>query len=186
MKKIIIGIDPGLTGGIVKKEQGGKILSYCSMPLQFVRWKYYTNKKGQRDKSAVNELDLQAIRKIIYTDVESLRNTVVGIERQQAMVRYENGKQISQGVASTFKTGYNFGLLLGLFEGLRVPYYKIQARVWKKHFGLDNDKNKSRELALKMSGENFTVKKTPDHNICEAFLIAEYAESRLDEIKDEK
>lgn len=48
-----------------------------------------------------------------------------------------------QGVSSTFAFGRNLGVILGVLEAFEVPYTYAEPRTWKKHFGLNKDKQKS-------------------------------------------
>jgi crossover junction endodeoxyribonuclease RuvC len=80
-----------------------------------------------------------------------------------------------QGVSSTFKFGQSYGAIRGVLAALRIQTHVVSPAVWKRHFRLDSDKEKSRSLALR------TFPKTPqhfarkrDHNRAEASLLAVY------------
>lgn len=80
-----------------------------------------------------------------------------------------------QGVSSTFKFGTAYGSVLGVLGALGIRTVLVHPTVWKKHFRLDRDKEKSRALALR------TFAKTPkcfarkkDHGRAEASLLALY------------
>jgi hypothetical protein len=80
-----------------------------------------------------------------------------------------------QGVSSTFKFGQAYGAALGILAALEIPVRLVAPSVWKRHFKLDSDKEKSRSLALR------TFSKTPqhfarrrDHSRAEAALLALY------------
>ena len=80
-----------------------------------------------------------------------------------------------QGVSSTFKFGAAYGCLLGVLGALQIRTILVAPAVWKKHFRLDADKEKSRALALRTfakSPEHFARKK--DHGKSEASLLALY------------
>jgi hypothetical protein len=92
---------------------------------------------------------------------------VVIVERVASMPK--------QGVASTFKFGMSYGCLLGVLGALQVRTILVAPAVWKRHFKLDSDKEKSRALALR------TFAKTPEHfarkrddGRAEASLLAVY------------
>ena len=76
-----------------------------------------------------------------------------------------------QGVASTFKFGQANGVLIGILAALHVPMHFITPCTWKKFYGLDANKEKSRLKALQLfpkSAAFFAKKK--DHNKAEASL----------------
>jgi Holliday junction resolvasome RuvABC endonuclease subunit len=81
-----------------------------------------------------------------------------------------------QGVSSTFKFGRSFGTVIGVVQASNVQLHFVTPTKWKKHFNLPSDKDRARELALRMfpnSTQHFTRKK--DHGRAEAALIALYA-----------
>jgi crossover junction endodeoxyribonuclease RuvC len=80
-----------------------------------------------------------------------------------------------QGVSSTFKFGTAFGAILGVLAALEIRTSLVTPQVWKRHFRLDADKEKSRALALRTfpkTSQHFARKK--DHGRAEASLIALY------------
>lgn len=80
-----------------------------------------------------------------------------------------------QGVSSTFKFGRATGVLDGILGTLLIPSRSASPTVWKKHWRLDKDKEKSRALAIQLfpaCATHFSRKK--DHNRAEAALIARY------------
>jgi hypothetical protein len=91
------------------------------------------------------------------------------VERVGAMPR--------QGVASTFKFGASYGCLHGILGALQIRTVLVAPTVWKRHFCLDSDKEKSRALALRTfakSPEHFARKK--DDGRAEAALLAVYGD----------
>ena len=84
-----------------------------------------------------------------------------------------------QGVASTFKFGMSFGAALAVPCCLRVPLQLVAARIWKKHFTLDKDKEKSRALAIRLWPGGRQFERVRDHNRAEAALIARYGWDRF-------
>ena len=83
-----------------------------------------------------------------------------------------------QGVASTFAFGKGFGYILGVVESSGIPYQLVSPNKWKKHFGLNSDKNKSVEMAKRFfPAQTFlpTSRCTkPSDGMAEACLIALY------------
>jgi len=52
-----------------------------------------------------------------------------------------------QGVSSSFNFGVSFGIARGVVGALHIPVIFVTPTKWKKHFGLNADKEKSRALA---------------------------------------
>lgn len=82
-----------------------------------------------------------------------------------------------QGVASTFKFGESFGMLLGLLAATDIEYTKVTPAVWCKKFGLKRGKgesntdwkNRHKQLAQELFSDVDVTHATAD-----ALLIAEY------------
>jgi len=108
-----------------------------------------------------SEIDLASVIDLLL-DYE---RDVVVIEEQQSMPK--------QGVASTFKTGMNFGILIGAIETLEYPLVRIRAVEWKRANGLlGKDKAASRRLASELwprHRDHFKLVK--DDGMAEAALI---------------
>jgi crossover junction endodeoxyribonuclease RuvC len=88
------------------------------------------------------------------------------------------GAMPKHGIASTFKFGTSYGCLLGVLGALQIRTVLVTPQIWKRHFRLDSDKEKSRALALR------TFAKTPepfgrkrDDGRAEASLLALYGAS---------
>lgn len=144
----VLGIDPGVTGGLAALFDDGRIEA-CDIP------------------NVAGEVDVEAVLRII----EGYRLTAAIIERANAMPK--------QGVSSTFKYGVAYGSLRTTVALLKIPTHLVAANKWKKHFGLDADKEKSRALAMRLwpGCGLFTRKK--DHGRAEAALIARYGRETL-------
>lgn len=84
-----------------------------------------------------------------------------------------------QGVTSMFNFGFNKGWILGVLYALGIPTQLVSPQKWKRAFGLDNDKQKSIECAMRLY-PNANLYATPrckkmHDGIAEALLMAEYA-----------
>lgn len=58
--------------------------------------------------------------------------------------------------STTFKLGYNFGLVCGLLLGSNIPFREVSPRVWMKEFsliGAKDRKQKARDLVAKLLGK---------------------------------
>lgn len=103
---LIVGIDPGLKGGLCTLEYG-KILDLSPMPVR----------KNEVDHE--NEVDYEKVRDYL----ERRRPHLVIIERQIVIV--------GQNLAASAKTMYSFGAVVGVLIALRIPYEIVSARTWQ-------------------------------------------------------
>lgn len=150
---ITIGIDPGLSGaiGILKD---GKFHTVIDIP---------TTLRGSG--SVKYEIDAAGMRRLIVA------NTVQG-EDHEALVERVNAMP-GQGVSSVFSLGDSFGTCRAVIATMNIPFHLVTPVKWKKHFGLDSDKEKSRALATKLFPEApLELKKHTDR--AEALLMARY------------
>lgn len=143
----ILGIDPGITGGIAFVH--GDKLEAFDIP------------------SVAGEVDVDEVWRLI-------RNA----EPQMAVIEMASSRP-GQGVSSTFKYGAAYGALQACVIACEIPLHRIAAHKWKKHFGLNSDKEKSRALAIRLFPGNglFSLKK--NHGRAEAALIARYGNEVL-------
>ncbi len=141
----VCGIDPGLTGGITFIE-GDEVSAY-RIPVVTVK-----------KKKILNLVRIVDYLKLFNPDM-------VYIEKQQSMPR--------QGVASTFKTGLNYGLYLGLFVALDLKYEEVRAAKWKKDLNVSSDKDLARARAsylLPQASTSWELK--CEDGVAESALIA--------------
>lgn len=141
----VCGIDPGLTGGITFIE-GDEVSAYRT-PVVTVQ-----------KKKILNLVRIVDYLKLFEPDM-------VYIEKQQSMPR--------QGVASTFKTGLNYGLYLGLFVALDLEYIEVRAAKWKKDLNVSSDKDLARARAsylLPQASTSWELK--CEDGVAESALIA--------------
>ena len=150
----IIGIDPGLSGGIAVLDDL-KIFDVFDMPIM---------SEGKKNKNQLNSAQLvNIIKKHIVSG-----DTFVIVEQVGAMP--------GQGVTSMFNFGQTFGSIKGICAALNLPIFYVRPTKWKKHFELINSsKDASRTKAIEMYphiSERLSRKK--DVNKADAILIARY------------
>ena len=151
----IIGIDPGLSGGIAILDDS-KIFDIFDMPVM---------SEGKKNKNQLNSAQLvNIIKRHILTNDE----TFVIVEQVGAMP--------GQGVTSMFNFGQTFGSIKGICAALGLPIFYVRPAKWKKHFELINSsKDASRTKVIEMypsiSGR---LTKKKDVNKADAILIARY------------
>lgn len=153
----VIGIDPGLSGGIA-----------AAGASDFARPMPVLNKQPD-----LGELGA------IYAE---FRPGVVVIERVQ-IARRADGKGPG---ANSLQIGINYGLILGQLRALGIPVIEVQPVTWKAHFKLRNQGGESpkqlKEKSIALARSLFphvVLKATPRCTIyhdgmAEALLLAEY------------
>ena len=159
----IIGIDPGLSGGIAILDDN-KVIELFDMPVM---------PDGKKNKRQLNSALLV---KLIKDNIKNLEDTVMVVEQVNAMP--------GQGVTSMFNFGQTFGAIKGICAALGLPIFFVRPAKWKKHFELINSsKDSSRTKAIEMYpsiSEQLSKKK--DVNKSDAILIARYySETRFKE-----
>ena len=151
----IIGIDPGLSGGIAVLDDL-KIFDVYDMPIM---------SEGKKNKNQLNSAQLV---NIIKKNIISNGDTFLIVEQVSAMP--------GQGVTSMFNFGQTFGSIKGICAALNLPIFFVRPAKWKKHFDLINSsKDASRTKVIEMYpsiSPRLTKKK--DVNKADAILIARY------------
>lgn len=146
---IILGIDPGSSGGIVLVKTQlhvlPKIISALKMPTVTIYGKKIIDTKK------------------IATEFQKYTIDISIIEKVHAMPR--------QGVTSSFQFGRNFGGIesLSYLYSKRVDY--VAPSVWKKAMGLGTSKKESLDLARLKFGESELWSIKSNDGIAEAALL---------------
>tara|TARA_Y100001970_G_scaffold293331_1_gene439431 strand:- start:1482 stop:1970 length:489 start_codon:yes stop_codon:yes gene_type:complete len=150
----IIGIDPGLSGGIAVLDDL-EIFDIFDMPIM---------SEGKKNKNQLNSAQLVSI---IKKHVVSGKTSVI-VEQVSAMP--------GQGVTSMFNFGQTFGSIKGICAALNLPIYYVRPAKWKKHFELINSsKDASRTKVIEMYPSiSDRLSKKKDVNKADAILIARY------------
>ena len=151
----IIGIDPGLSGGIAVLDNS-KVIKLFDMPVM---------PDGKKNKRQLNSALLV---KLIKENIKNYEDTVMVVEQVNAMP--------GQGVTRMFNFGQTFGAIKGICAALGLPIFFVRPAKWKKNFELINSsKDASRTKAIEMYpslSEQLSKKK--DVNKSDAILIARY------------
>ena len=154
---MILGIDPGLDGGLAIID-GSSIELLETIPTQT---------KGGFIKRQVDAQKLSNILRVY-----------------PYLVCYLEGvaSRPGQGVASVFSFGDTYGAIRGVLGALNIPVYTVSPSKWKKALEVS-----SKEDSLKASKDLFpSVQfKKKDHNIAEALLIAYYGQKEREIEQDD-
>lgn len=128
--KIVMGIDPGLTGAIAAIDADAGEAEVWPMPT-------LTKQVGKSRRKVLNMPRLTAI-------IANVDPYLVLIEEVHSMPK--------QGVASTFSFGRAFGLVEGVCAGMQLSYMMVKPQDWKRFHGL---KAKGKDEAVEFAGRMF-------------------------------
>jgi crossover junction endodeoxyribonuclease RuvC len=156
MKDGVLGVDPGLSGGLAIVNDRGLIMD--PMP------------------TCGDGIDANALRR--WLEVHKHEIEIAYVERAQAMPK--------QGVTSVFQYGRGFGILEATLAAVGIPVELVAPVVWAKamHAGLSGEtKAKSVVAAGKLfPAYDFRISvkaKKPHLGMVEAALLAEYGRRKL-------
>lgn len=143
---MIIGIDPGKSGGIAVVTARGAFVFGMRMPI---------TKHGKRDlvdvRRIVDEVGTRTLDRIVIEQVNAMPG---------------------QGVTSMFNFGRHTGAVEGWALGTGRPVSWVTPQVWKKHYGLSRDKRASLDRARFEFGDSDLWRVLANDGIAEAALVA--------------
>lgn len=143
----VVGIDPGQDGAIAVLDRLGNLQTIHDMPIV----------DGQVSPALLSDLFKELVD-------ESLAVTAV-IEQVHSMPR--------QGVASSFKFGKSYGIVLGALAGLHVRTEHVTPARWKRAMRLSAEKDQARRRAIeRWPGHAEMFKRKKDADRAEAALLA--------------
>ena len=150
--RIIIGIDPGLTGAVAMMTD--EYVYLYDTPVEQV-------KKGKTIKSEYLPSGMAALLRGIEIDHCYLEKV---------------GPMPGQGVTSMFGFGKGYGLWIGILAALNIPYTLVTPQAWKKSVmqGVsDKDAARGRAMQLYPRVEH-SLSRKKDIGRADALLIAHY------------
>ena len=121
--KWAMGIDNGLKGAIVVITENFDLLDYADTPVISLKGKTKTKKNRTKTEYAPVEMK-KLVEHTVKRAAEKKAALMVWIEQATAMPK--------QGLSSTFKTGYGFGLWEGICLGLGLKYDIVRPSTWTK------------------------------------------------------
>lgn len=154
---IIMGIDPGLSGGIViLHTHTGQLLTF-TMPI-----KQHSKKRSIEPEGVIDIIDM-------------FKPDVAILEEVHAMP--------GQGVTSMFTFGLGYGLLIGILKAKNIKSYLVSPRVWQKMVslgrGYEEAVDQIKQLFPDVSFKMPRAKKDHD-GLLDAACLAWYGASLLD------
>lgn len=170
MSKLIIGIDPGLTGAIATNT--GLV------------WDLPVLAKGTGKQAAITKhLDPKGLYNLFYHIIKQAEDLnqeiVVYLERQyyRKKVNPKTKQEIPQGGSSIFSLGDTYGVCRSMAPIFGIKMETIMPSVWKPKMGITYDKEVCRARAIELYPASYDyLKRKKDHNRAEALLIAKYGE----------
>jgi hypothetical protein len=142
--KQAIGIDPGLKGALAWVNEAGFLLEVEDMPV-------------------VNN----------HVNANLLTNLIVGYGRVECVIVETQQSMPKQGVASSFKTGVGYGIIVGVLAALHIPVVYWPSSHWKKTLRLSSNKEYSRQRAMERWPDQTELFKFKKHEgRAEAALLA--------------
>jgi hypothetical protein len=158
----IVGIDPGLTGGLA-------LLDLAAGPSLGVRLVRTPSVVVRTREHTRRQYDVPAMWRALceLTGYDPHGGALVALEAQSA--------RPGQGVTSSYSTGLGFGLWHGLCTARQVAVVKVAPQSWKRHHGLIGaDKRASRLRAAELCPSVGPLG-AADEGPAEALLLAAYA-----------
>lgn len=158
MTKFILGIDPGMSGAVAlygQSADGSQYLKVWDMPTRVVR------KSGKMRP----EVDEGALADLIWPFAPAVTHAYVEFVASMP----------GQGVASSFKFGKSYGMLLGILAACEISRCDVTPKIWKGALGVSNDKTHARIRATILFPEHYQLWPLEKHDgRAEASLIAYY------------
>jgi hypothetical protein len=153
----IVGIDPGLHGGIAKIDPEAHTVELFKMPiLTFTKTKTKT-----------------------YVDQYRLGNILCDNEILRCYLE-EVGARPDEGVVSTWTFAQSYGTVIGALGALEIPTTLVRPAVWKKVLKVPADKDAARYRASQLFPQCAKAwEKKNEDGLAEASLIAFYGMCEL-------
>jgi crossover junction endodeoxyribonuclease RuvC len=154
---LVVGVDPGIRGGISGLDTEKKTLWSIETPVLLV-----DQKKKKFD------YDIHRIAALF----RAANPDLICLEAVHSMP--------AQGVSSVFNFGRGFGILLGIIGTLGIPLRLVTPRVWKARLGITADKETSRIKANQVFPACKAFWKLKKHDgLCESALLSFFALDNL-------
>ena len=153
----IIGIDPGLSGGIAILEDN-KVKEMFDMPVMA---------DGKKNKRQINGPQ-------IYNEISK---RIINIPKNEVVVVIEQVSAMpGQGVTSMFNFGQSFGVLKGICSAMQLSMHFVRPAKWKKYFNLiKTEKDASRTKVIEIFPYiSSQLSRKKDSNKADAILIASF------------
>ena len=152
---MIIGVDPGITGGICLMDTLDRVIEVIDMPTMTLNGK----------KNQVNPAALAGQVRCWIGDKDLSGFTAV-IEKVAA--------RPGQGVSAMFNFGMGYGAVLGVMAAIGVPYILVTPQAWKKRAGLIKQEKDVARTFCQQLYPGVDLKHKNDIGRADAILIARF------------
>lgn len=165
----IIGIDPGLDGGIAELDERGEIVS-------LVKPAVVKAKKGR------NTYEVSALVRVIKGFQDPDLPIHAFVEKQQPLpAMTKEGRKLGGSIAN-FHRGYGFGIWQGILTALGIPFEPVAPMTWQGAMLADVPKGDTKAASVlvatriwpKVDFRRSEKGRKPDHGLCDAALLALY------------
>lgn len=170
---IIVGIDPGFTGGVAFYDPVSKKLVGL-MPIPTTK-SNGASAAAQKTSSAEFRSLIGVKEPRAEIDAATLAKAIFSAQVSFAVVEKVSASP-QMGVTSAFRFGEGYGVLLGVLAAMGIPVKHVVPSVWKGTLGLSSDKTQSTKLAIELFPEYESVftKSKKSADLAEAALLAHY------------
>lgn len=155
-KRLYLGIDPGLSGALALYDS------------------------AKRFPVALIDMPIIKATKTTHAKVD-VHETAAFIQRHKKLIKIAIVEDFWPGKFpnAAFNLGVALGSLLGILEGLDIPFRKARGCDWKKTFKLGKDKTQSRKMAIELfPAHSDLFLRVKDDGRAEALLLAVYGHMR--------
>lgn len=180
----VIGIDPGLDGGLVLCEDGKIVESWVMPTITYTQKKTRKIKKNEENPNGAKTKTYEAkVRKIdiakVCMFVNQFSSDVYNVDKVYLEMV---SSRPDEGVSSSFNFGVSYGILLGVLTHAGIPYELVTPGVWAKAMcsgtpsGI-NPKDRSRLVVNRLFPKtSFVLKgcRKEHEGLVDAALIAYY------------
>jgi len=180
MGRTFLGIDPGLSGGLVLLDERGQILEKHIIPV--IENVTIKTSKVKKDPETGKGAKVESIRRTI--DGVGLNRILIDLAPKTGIAIIEQvSARPGQGVVSQFNFGLALGFIQGVLVGNRIPFTTVTPSTWSKiiHAGIGGADPKGRSavalgrLFPQVDLRPSTRSQKPHEGLMDALLIAEWA-----------
>jgi len=181
---IIVGIDPGLKGGIaIINSESPNTPTVYPMPIKqeetktkkkvkaLTKKEKLAKKQGKTIYKTKNIIDSKAFFDILYEVIMTTRDIDLVLIEKPFYLGIESR-------TSTATTAENYGRLRGIMESCKLDVKTVRPQEWKNYFDLSADKGeaiaKAKELFPVTNLKASSRSRIESDGMAEALLIAEY------------
>lgn len=152
-KKLIVGIDPGLSGALAILDHDDVLLLEDLPTVQF------------SDARIKHRIDGAGLARMLEPFAGEVFMAIVE----------KVGARPGEAASGAFSFGFTSGCIAGVLAALNIPTTLVTPATWKKSLGLGSDKDLSRSRALELfPSQAGKLSRKRDHDRAESLLLAEW------------